>query len=152
LTPERRGQPKPAADGKHGVAKSVYRIEAIVLDKQLHELLAASKRAGREIEAAQGLITRRRIELIITVVAKEARPYASQPDRLRVALNLCDREVLRQIEYADSLEVVAHINDEVQRKPLLDLKVYCVAISTKILFAEPSSKQRDQRGKVRSKR
>src|SRR6266571_5539595 len=43
LSAKRRCQAEPGASRKHGVAKSVNRIEAIVLYKQLHELLAAAK-------------------------------------------------------------------------------------------------------------
>src|SRR2546425_5085042 len=107
-----RCQPEPHANRKHGVAKFVNRIEAIVLDKQLDELLAAAKCSGREVKAAQSLIARSRIESVVTFVAQEARPYSPKPDRLRVSLNLRHSEILRQVEDADSLEVVAHINDE----------------------------------------
>ena len=113
-----------------------------MLDIELHELLVAAQRRCRDKEAPERLISRSRIELVIALVSQEARPDSTKPDWLRVALDLLERQPLtiragrraRKIEYADALEVVAEIHDEIERVALLELEVHRVAIGAKTLL------------------
>ena len=56
---------------------------------------------------------------------------------MRVTLNLPDAEVLRKIENADALEVIAKVGDEIDRVALLNLEVCSVAIGAEIFFTKP---------------
>ena len=120
-----------------------------MLDVELDELFGAPQRRSSDEEAPKSLIPGGRIELIVTLVSQETRSNSTKPDWLRVALDLLERKPLairagcraRQIEYADSLEVVAKVHDEIQRIAFLKLEVHCVAISTKTHLPKPSREQ-----------
>ncbi len=109
-----------------------------MLDVKLDELFAAAQGSRRDEKASKGLIARGWIELVVAFVANKARTDSTEPDWLRVTLNLLNGEVRRKIEYADAFEVVTEIRDEIERVALLNLKVRSIAISAEVFFTKPT--------------
>src|SRR6185503_3890707 len=133
------------------------RIVARMFDVEFDELLVAAKHRCRNIETAEGLISGRRIEPVVALITHETWPDASKPYRLGVALNLFKGKPLTigagcrtgKIEDADAFEVVAEVDDEIERVSLLELEVHGIAIGAKTLLSQPPREKGDKQRKVR---
>src|SRR5258708_2982815 len=82
FTPKRRRQTQLSRERKHGVAETFDRIEAIVLDVELHELFVSPQSGRRHEKAPERLIPGGWIELVIALVSQEAWPDSTESDWL----------------------------------------------------------------------
>src|SRR5687768_11008195 len=122
-----------------------------MLDVKLYELLVTAKHRCCNIEASESLVSRCRVEPVVALIAHETWPDASKPYRLGVALYLFKGKPLTigagrrtgKIEDADAFEVVAEIDDEIERVALLDLQVCGITIGAKTFLSKPPREKRN---------